>query len=137
MKFPPWHQRPDDFDPAQHREGVLDSQSFLRVADQFISLANQRNKKIESTELQMVMLYAAARYAAHVGKMLSKYRTMRNLSNTWLRNIRICFAKIWQILQCKQNGSLFCVWLFLLQLLVFFLLRVARYQTRLPATLPR
>ena len=68
MKFPPWHQRPDDFNPAQHREGVLDSQSFLRVADQFISLANQRNKKIESTELQMVMLYAAARYAAHVGK---------------------------------------------------------------------
>ena len=68
MKFPPWHQRPDDFDPAQHREGVLDSQSFLRVADQFISLANQRNKKIDSTELQMVMLYAAARYAAHVGK---------------------------------------------------------------------
>ena len=68
MKFPPWHQRPDDFDPVQHREGVLDSQSFLRVADQFISLANQRNKKIDSTELQMVMLYAAARYAAHVGK---------------------------------------------------------------------
>ena len=68
MKFPPWHQRPDDFDPSQHREGVLDSKSFLRVADQFISLANQRNKKIDSTELQMVMLYAAARYAAHVGK---------------------------------------------------------------------
>ena len=68
MKFPPWHQRPDDFDPTRHREGVLDSQSFLRVADQFISLANQRNKKIDSTELQMVMLYAAARYAAHVGK---------------------------------------------------------------------
>jgi hypothetical protein len=68
MKFPPWHQRPDEFDPETHREGILDSQSFLRVADQFISLANQRNKKIESTELQMVMLYAAARYAAHVGK---------------------------------------------------------------------
>jgi len=68
MKFPPWHQRPDVFDPAMHREGILDSQAFLRAADQFISLANQRNKKIESTELQMVMLYAAARYAAHVGK---------------------------------------------------------------------
>ena len=68
MKFPTWHQRPDNFDPTRHREGVLDSQSFLRVADQFISLANQRNKKIDSTELQMVMLYAAARYAAHVGK---------------------------------------------------------------------
>lgn len=68
MEFPPWHQRPDDLDPKQHRDGVLDSKSFLRVADQFISLANKRNKKIESTELQMVMLYAAARYAAHVGK---------------------------------------------------------------------
>ena len=79
MKFPPWHQRPDDFDPAQHREGVLDSQSFLRVADQFISLANQRNKKIESTELQMVMLYAAARYAAHVGKNVLKIN--KNLRN--------------------------------------------------------
>ena len=49
MKFPPWHQRPDEFDPETHREGILDSQSFLRVADQFISLANQRNQKIEST----------------------------------------------------------------------------------------
>jgi len=68
MKFPPWHQRPDVFDPTMHREGILDSQAFLRVADQFISLANQRNKKIDSTELQMVMLFAAARYAAHVGK---------------------------------------------------------------------
>ncbi|MEK9849740.1 MAG: DUF3144 domain-containing protein [Candidatus Puniceispirillum sp.] len=68
MKLPAWHQRPDAFDPETHRAGVLDSASFLRVADQFISLANQRNKKIEATELQMVMLYAAARYAAHVGK---------------------------------------------------------------------
>ena len=79
MKFPPWHQRPDDFDPAQHREGVLDSQSFLRVADQFISLANQRNKKIDSTELQMVMLYAAARYAAHVGKNVLKIEDQEKL----------------------------------------------------------
>lgn len=68
MKFPAWHQRPDNFDPETHRPSILDSQSFLRVADQFISLANQRNKKIEATELQMVMLFAAARYAAHVGK---------------------------------------------------------------------
>ena len=68
MKFPAWHQRPEHFDPETHRPGVLDSQSFLRVADQFISLANQRNKKVEATELQMAMLFAAARYAAHVGK---------------------------------------------------------------------
>jgi hypothetical protein len=68
MKFPAWHQRPETFDPETHREGILDGQAFIRAADQFISLANQRNKKIEATELQMVMLFAAARYAAHVGK---------------------------------------------------------------------
>lgn len=68
MKFPSWHQRPEAFDPKIHREGILDSKSFLMIADQFISLANKRNKKVDSTELQMVMLYASARYAAHVGK---------------------------------------------------------------------
>tara|TARA_B100001057_G_C22711707_1_gene896048 strand:+ start:731 stop:1006 length:276 start_codon:yes stop_codon:yes gene_type:complete len=72
MKFSSWHQRPDDFNQAKHRDGVLDSQSFLRVANQFISLANQRNKKIDPTELQMVMRYAAARYAAHVGKNVAE-----------------------------------------------------------------
>ncbi len=68
MKFPLWHNRPEAFDLDTHREGVLDEQAFIRAADQFISLANQRNKKIEATELQMVLLFAAARYAAHVGK---------------------------------------------------------------------
>ena len=56
MKFPAWHQRPEKFDPDTHREGVLDEAAFLRVADQFISLANQRNKKIEAA-VQMVMLF--------------------------------------------------------------------------------
>ena len=54
--------------PRHRVAGKLDGESFVRVADQFISLANQRNKKIDATELQMVMLFAAARYAAHVGK---------------------------------------------------------------------
>ena len=68
MKFPAWHQRPEKYESGSHRDGILDEDAFLRVADQFISLANQRNKKIEATDLQMVMLFAAARYAAHVGK---------------------------------------------------------------------
>ena len=59
MKFPAWHQRPEEFDPETHRDGILDEATFLRVADQFISLANQRNKKIEATELQMVMRHQA------------------------------------------------------------------------------
>ena len=68
MTFPNWHQRPERFDPETAVPGHLDGESFIRVADQFISLANQRNRKIDATELQMVMLFAAARYAAHVGK---------------------------------------------------------------------
>jgi len=31
-------------------------------------LANSRNKKVLATELQFVMLFAAARYTAHVAK---------------------------------------------------------------------
>ena len=68
MSFPNWHQRPEKFDPETNVPGRLDGESFIRVADQFISLANQRNRKIDATELQLVMLFAAARYAAHVGK---------------------------------------------------------------------
>ena len=68
VTYPSWHQRPETFDPETAVPGKLDGESFVRVADQFISLANQRNKKIDATELQMVMLFAAARYAAHVGK---------------------------------------------------------------------
>ena len=120
MKFPPWHQRPDEFDPETHREGILDSQSFLRVADQFISLANQRNKKIESTELQMVMLYAAARYASHVGKnvlnveeqedfvqhMVAQYTDMLRenmaLSIRRFRKGFIYFAFVWSADHCRS-----------------------------------
>ena len=68
MSFPNWHQRPDKFDPETNVTGRLDGESFIRVADQFISLANQRNRKIDATELQLVMLFAAARYAAPVGE---------------------------------------------------------------------
>jgi len=68
MSFPNWHQRPEKHDLETNVPGRLDGESFIRVADQFISLANQRNRKIDATELQMVMLFAAARYAAHVGK---------------------------------------------------------------------
>ena len=137
MKFPPWHQRPDDFDPAQHREGVLDSQSFLRVADQFISLANKRNKKLTRLNCRWLCSMPQPVMLRMLEKMLSKYRTMKNLFNIWLRNIRICFANIWQILQCKQNGTLFCVWLLVLEFLACFLPPVARFRIRLQATLLR
>lgn len=63
MKFRDWHSRPDT--PTK---GHLDNDQFLKIADQFISLANDRNRKIVATDLHFAMLYAAARYNAHVGK---------------------------------------------------------------------
>ena len=54
--------------PANQTKGILDQDAFLRVADQFISLANDRNKKILATELHFALMYAAARYTGHVGK---------------------------------------------------------------------
>ena len=47
---------------------VLDGKNFLKLADHFISFANTKNKTIKSTDLNYIMLYAAARYSAHVGK---------------------------------------------------------------------
>jgi hypothetical protein len=63
MDLPQWHNR-----PQTKQKGVLDQDAFLRVADQFISLANDRNKKILATELHFALMYAAARYTGHVGK---------------------------------------------------------------------
>jgi hypothetical protein len=48
--------------------GKLDQSAFLRVAGKFIDLANRENTHVEATELHMALLYAAARYSAHVGK---------------------------------------------------------------------
>ena len=63
MELPLWHHR-----PQVKQKGLLDQDAFLRVADQFISLANDRNKKILATELHFALMYAAARYTGHVGK---------------------------------------------------------------------
>lgn len=63
MDLPQWHHR-----PQTRQNGTLDQEAFLRVADQFISLANNRNKKILATELHFALMYAAARYTGHVGK---------------------------------------------------------------------
>lgn len=47
---------------------VLDGKNFLKLADHFITFANTKNKTVKSTDLKYIMLYAAARYSAHVGK---------------------------------------------------------------------
>ena len=53
---------------AMAAKGGMTDQKFLEIADQFIDLANQKNKTVPATDLHMIMLYAAARYNAHVCK---------------------------------------------------------------------
>lgn len=50
--------------------GELDTTAFLKLADKFIDIANRENRTIAATELQMAFLYAAARYNAHVAKVV-------------------------------------------------------------------
>lgn len=52
-QFLPWHQR-----VAVASDSQLDEASFIKLADQFISLANSRNKRVLATELQYVMMFA-------------------------------------------------------------------------------
>ncbi len=53
---------------AREASGEMTDRKFMEIADAFIDLANQKNQTIPATDLHMIMLYAAARYNAHVGK---------------------------------------------------------------------
>jgi hypothetical protein len=54
----------------ERKAGGLDSKAFLKIADTFIDVANRQNQSVSATELHMAFLYAAARYNAHVGKVV-------------------------------------------------------------------
>ena len=68
MDLPKWHERPDSSEKKITDQIVLDGKNFLKLADHFITFANTKNKTVKSTDLNYIMLYAAARYSAHVGK---------------------------------------------------------------------
>ena len=53
---------------AARAQGAFDEEAFLAVADKFIDLANRQNAKIDARNVQTAMLWAAARYNAHVAK---------------------------------------------------------------------
>ena len=53
---------------AREAEGKMTDRKFLEIADKFVDLANRENRTIPATDLHMIMLYAAARYNAHVCK---------------------------------------------------------------------
>ena len=68
MDLPKWHERPDSSEKKITDKIVIDGKNFLKLADHFITFANTKNKTVKSTDLKYIMLYAAARYSAHVGK---------------------------------------------------------------------
>ena len=78
MKFPNWHDRPNDLNKSDIKTDILDGKNFLKLADHFITLANTKNKTVKATDLKFVMLYATARYSAHVGKNIIKVEDQEN-----------------------------------------------------------
>ena len=55
---------------AARTEGHLDSAAFLKLADKFIDVANQQNKRVNATQVHLACLYASARYRAYVANTI-------------------------------------------------------------------
>ena len=68
MELPKWHERPESSIKKSSEQSTLDGKNFLKLADHFITYANTKNKSVKSTDIKYVMLFAAARYSAHVAK---------------------------------------------------------------------
>ena len=55
---------------AARTEGHLDSAAFLKLAEKFIDVANQQNKRVNATQVHLACLYASARYSAYVANTI-------------------------------------------------------------------
>jgi len=55
---------------AARSEGHLDSAAFLKLAEKFIDVANQQNKRVNATQVHLACLYASARYSAYVANTI-------------------------------------------------------------------
>ena len=53
---------------AARKEGRLDPAGFLKLADEYITLANRHNRSVPAADVHAALVYAAARYGAHVAK---------------------------------------------------------------------
>ena len=56
------------FNPRSINQNALFHMWCREMADHFITFANTKNKTVKSTDIKYIMLYAAARYSAHVAK---------------------------------------------------------------------
>jgi hypothetical protein len=59
----------NDQGPEDTEDG-LDTETFLKISNKFIELANRENRTVKATDLHMAFLYAAARYNAYVAKAI-------------------------------------------------------------------
>ncbi len=55
---------------ASQKATTVNTAAFLKVANSFIDLANQKNETVKATDLHMALMYAAARYNAYVAKVV-------------------------------------------------------------------
>jgi len=60
---------------AERKQGKLNPDAFLKVADEFIEVANRKNQTVLATDLSMAFLFAASRYNAHVAKNVLEVET--------------------------------------------------------------
>jgi len=67
-------------------EGQMTDRRFIDIADKFIDLANQQNQKTQATDLHLIMLYAAARYNAHVCKNVLEVDEQETFVTEMLKN---------------------------------------------------
>ena len=76
MEFKDWYDR-----SSSSEKGGLGRDWFIRTADRFVNLANTLNKRTIATDIQYTMLYASARYAAHVGKNVIEVENQEDFIN--------------------------------------------------------
>ena len=53
---------------AARAQGAFDEDAFVALADRFIDLANRQNARVDARNVHMAMLWATARYNAHVAR---------------------------------------------------------------------
>lgn len=57
---------------SSENPGTIDTETFLKVADKFLEVANEQRKTVLATDVHVAFLFAAARYNAHVAKNIAK-----------------------------------------------------------------
>ena len=63
-----------------------------RIADKFIDLANRENARVKATDLHMALLYAAARYNAHVANVVLAVPDHETFVTQMVEQYRTCCA---------------------------------------------